>query len=269
MATAILVSTALVQIQAKGLTSGKTTIKASYTERYYTVASLTDRMTLDTDGSTSHFYSENLNREKEIIDSLNSTGNVSIEALNMATKECTNGQTYHIYKGVPEDGRLTFTDELTADEIFRYMEDMPQMNWKLLEGDTVIIGYRCQKAEAELRGRRWTAWYSPDIPIQDGPWKLGGLPGLILKAEESEGLYSFECPGVERADDKPSTPGKTAYIDCTLAEYYKSLRWRLENPLEYLTQRSGTDFKKLAVEAYGPEALKKPKAEFIEYYGKE
>lgn len=269
LATAILISTALIPIPAKGQTARNTTINVSYTERYYTVTTQTDRMALDIDEHTSHFYSENMKREKEIIDSLNNAGNVSIESLNTATSSCTNGQSWHIYKGMPKNGELTFIDEFTPDEVYRYVEDMPQIKWNLLEGDTVIIGYRCQKAVAKLRGRQWTVWYSPDIPIQDGPWKLCGLPGLILKAEESEGLYTFECIGVERTDDIWILPKSTAYTDCTATEYYKFMRRRLEDPIGFLTQRSGTDFKKIAVKTYGANALQKTKAEFIEYYDKE
>ena len=52
-------------------------------------------------------------------------------------------------------------------------------------------------ATANYHGRDWTAWFTPDIPLQEGPWKLCGLPGLILEANESTGQHSFIATGLE------------------------------------------------------------------------
>ena len=51
-------------------------------------------------------------------------------------------------------------------------------------------------AEAEFRGRVWRAWFTYEIPMPYGPWKLGGLPGLILKAEDADSLFVFEMAGI-------------------------------------------------------------------------
>lgn len=63
-------------------------------------------------------------------------------------------------------------------------EDVPTMNWEI-EEDTVqtILGYECHKATTKFRGREWIVWYADAIPMSLGPWKLNGLPGLILQAE--------------------------------------------------------------------------------------
>ncbi len=52
-------------------------------------------------------------------------------------------------------------------------------------------------ATTKDHGRDWTVWFTPDIPIQEGPWKLCGLPGLILEAAESTGQHSFTATGLE------------------------------------------------------------------------
>ena len=63
-------------------------------------------------------------------------------------------------------------------------EDFPVIDWTICEDSTMqVLGYDCHKATAKFRGRTWTVWYAEDIPLNIGPWKLGGLPGLILKAK--------------------------------------------------------------------------------------
>lgn len=65
--------------------------------------------------------------------------------------------------------------------------------WELLDDVDVILGIECKKARTHFRGRDWTAWYAPEIPYTAGPWKFGGLPGLILKAEDASGEYRMEA----------------------------------------------------------------------------
>ncbi len=86
---------------------------------------------------------------------------------------------------------------------FFYEEPIPEINWTFCDGDTTIVGYACKKAVAEHRGRTWTAWYAIDLPYDNGPWKLQGLPGLILYAKESKGEFAFECKGIEKGKDAP------------------------------------------------------------------
>ena len=50
----------------------------------------------------------------------------------------------------------------------------------------------------------WTAWFAAGIPIAEGPWKLKGLPGLILKAADDTGSYVFECTNASRTNKKIS-----------------------------------------------------------------
>lgn len=69
--------------------------------------------------------------------------------------------------------------------------------WSLFGGNYTILNYLCRQARTQYAGKDYTAWYAPDIPIPDGPWKFFGLPGLILKIEDSDGLIVFEAIGLE------------------------------------------------------------------------
>ncbi len=63
-----------------------------------------------------------------------------------------------------------------------------------------ILGYTCDEASMTFRGRSYHVWYTPQIPLSEGPWKLSGLPGMILKVEATgEGdTFKMECYEIER-----------------------------------------------------------------------
>ncbi|WP_165585137.1 GLPGLI family protein [Chryseobacterium sp. FH2] len=72
-----------------------------------------------------------------------------------------------------------------------------KQNWKLVNDKAMtILGYKTNMAFTEFGGRKWTAWYTTEIPISDGPYKFYGLPGLILKITDSENIYNFEVKGI-------------------------------------------------------------------------
>lgn len=74
---------------------------------------------------------------------------------------------------------------------YTYTEDWQKPEWNLCDSTENILGYDCMMAECSFRGRRWIAFFAPEIPLSEGPWKLCGLPGLILKAYDSKSDYIF------------------------------------------------------------------------------
>ena len=56
-------------------------------------------------------------------------------------------------------------------------------------------------ARCKFKGRTWTAWFTTDIPLDNGPWKLCGLPGLILRAYDAKQQYIFDCVGMKQAKE--------------------------------------------------------------------
>ena len=96
---------------------------------------------------------------------------------------------YAVYKS-SIIGELTYKGAV-SDYLFYYNEPLPKMEWSMLDRDSVVCGYSCQEATVVFRGKKWKVWYTLDIPYSDGPWKLNGLPGLILKATDVEANYSF------------------------------------------------------------------------------
>lgn len=89
--------------------------------------------------------------------------------------------------------------------------------WQLLDSTQVINNLRCKLAKTTFRQHDWLVWYTTEIPISNGPWKLHGLPGLILQAEGKNKLYThvftlkdfqFIDPNSENSE-KPKNPYKT------------------------------------------------------------
>ena len=90
----------------------------------------------------------------------------------------------------------------TSDYIL-VKEDIPNIQWEIFDEEKVIADtYRCKKAMAKFRGRIYTVWFTEEIPIPSGPWKLGGLPGLILEVEEEEKIFSFRFVSLKKIDQE-------------------------------------------------------------------
>ena len=64
-----------------------------------------------------------------------------------------------------------------------------------------ILGYECQKAECEFRGRHWTAWFASEVPVSNGPWKFGGLSGLIMEVYDRGRQYVFTINGLQKTTE--------------------------------------------------------------------
>lgn len=99
-----------------------------------------------------------------------------------------------IYKNYPE-GKITETAYFEMQD-WRYEEDWEKPEWEISDETKEILGYQCFKATTDYRGRRWTAWFAPEIPVQDGPWKLCGLPGLILESVDNHREFHFIANGL-------------------------------------------------------------------------
>lgn len=146
--------------------------------------------TLDASSSGSIFYSGKQLRQAFVNDSLLACGASPYDAIDIWKREGLSGHTsFAVFKNYPTDDSITVTDEMMY--FYSYTESMPEFRWNYLDADSVILGYPVHKAETVYRGRKWTVYYAPDIPISDGPWKLCGLPGLILSAADSTGEFSF------------------------------------------------------------------------------
>ena len=84
-----------------------------------------------------------------------------------------------------------------------FSEDTPKQTWEVQDSIKQIAGYSCQLAVTQFRGRLWYAWFSLDIPIDNGPWKLCGLPGLIMEAYDKQNYYHYTLTSIRTKDVEP------------------------------------------------------------------
>ena len=105
---------------------------------------------------------------------------------------------WEFYKNYPAQGKTLLLDRVGLDE-YQCEESAETPAWQMVPDSTKeILGYQCQMATTHFKGRQWIAWYTEDIPLNEGPWKLCGLPGLVLSAYDAPRQYIFEGAGLEQ-----------------------------------------------------------------------
>lgn len=109
-----------------------------------------------------------------------------------------------VYKNYPMGKNTVVYRTFMSGPIMEYVENIPTFKWELLSDKKTIAGYSCQKAMTSFRGRTYEAWFTPQIPIKEGPYKFAGLPGLILKITDTQNHYSYACIAIQ--NPKKKTP---------------------------------------------------------------
>lgn len=89
----------------------------------------------------------------------------------------------------PADGKLFAVEESTP------------IDWTITQESKEIVGITCQKATGHFKGRDYEAWFSTQLPYNSGPWKLNGLPGLILEASDTKKEVMFTLSSFQKVTD--------------------------------------------------------------------
>ena len=96
--------------------------------------------------------------------------------------------------------------------------EMLQKNWKLTQEIKKIGGYTCYKAiDLNSKNHSTIAWYAPEIPLNFGPKKYFGLPGLVLELQDSATLFSAIKIEINTKRIKIKRPSKGKKL--TIEEY--------------------------------------------------
>lgn len=159
----------------------------------------TEIMNLDTSEKGSKFYSYEVFRSDSIMKvdlekQLQATGSINIK-----TDMRKGNVRYSVSKTYP-DFKVQLNTKLLRDSY--NVNDNRKIIWKILPEKQKIGEWNAQKAEANFAGRTWTVWFTTDIPLQEGPYKFHGLPGLIVKAEDKTGSHKFELKGIKKIQNQ-------------------------------------------------------------------
>jgi len=119
-------------------------------------------------------------------------------------KKGGSGTEYYLFPG---ESKLIRKEKLINSYLID--EPFPVISWQISTDTATFGGLHCQKATAHFKGRDYTAWFCPDIPFHGGPWKLSGLPGLILEAYDAKKQVVFKFDGIEDIS-KMAAPAKPA-----------------------------------------------------------
>lgn len=132
---------------------------------------------------------------------------------------------------------------------FYIKEIVPDINWKISNETKKIGNFNCTKASTLFRGRYYTAWYTKDIPLPFGPWKLNGLPGLILEAYDNKKSVSWYFKSAEY----PTTNKENVkYLSIPKKDTFKSFE---EFKLFQIKQQSITIDKQKVVQKKFPDVI--------------
>lgn len=127
-----------------------------------------------------------------------------------------------------------------AGDHFAVQQTYPMQDWEILGDRKEIGGYHCQNAKTTFRGRTYMAWFTTELPFPYGPWKLHGLPGLILDARDTKNEVVFAYAGFDKLEGtniQVALPQNT--MNSSADEVKKVQEAFNANPQAYIQAKSG------------------------------
>jgi GLPGLI family protein len=197
--------------------------------------------------NVSQFYSYYNNRDDSLTAN-DPTGVLSMQKLKNSI-EHPNDKAYKLkssivdteflYYNWPIKGKLSMYAQVFLS-YYRVDEYIPNIQWKLIN-DSVkyILGYKCQLAKTTFRGRDWYAWYTLDIPVGLGPWKLSGLPGLILETSDDKNFISFTAVSLKQHGIRPVM--FLNYLDNKFEKITREKYLKAKGSVKYPSNTKNTD----------------------------
>lgn len=138
----------------------------------------------------------------------------------------------YIQKKLSSKELIYYSDEFDEHE-YRYREE-PKFSWKMSKKSKEILGFKVYLATTKYAGRNYEAYFAPEIPVQDGPYKFFGLPGLILEIFDDKKDHHFLAVGIskEKKISMSDHIAKTKYIETSKPKFIEMRKNHIETPLK-------------------------------------
>lgn len=188
-------------------------------------------------GKTASMY---MSYDKFIQDSLRLVNrNASLQVMNVRSQNQGSKTTFYLF---PKTKKIYQNEQMFMNN-YLFPIEYPNIKWEIDTGTKVIADLKVQKVKGHWKGRNYTAWFCSDLPFAYGPWKLSGLPGLILEAYDDNREVMFEFAGFEvnrNADMRIAYPSNKL-LRVKKQEYDRLRKLFNENPKAYLQSIFGAD----------------------------
>lgn len=124
------------------------------------------------------------------------------------------------------------------DEDYFYFETHDKLKWKIHSEVKTKENWTLQKATTDFGGRKWEAWFTQDLPFNEGPYKMNGLPSLIVELKDSKENYIFDLVSVENPQHANVNLVEQVFakkpLKITLKKYKELLMNYYNDPYSYL-----------------------------------
>lgn len=218
-------------------------------------------MYLDINKNGSQFYSKKaFDRDSIITESIKKQKAAGMRSISVSQEQSTGNINFEVEKTYPD--YKIFLIANAGNDRYKVAEDR-KIIWKILSDKKQLQTYNVQKATTDFAGRNWVAWFTTEIPIQDGPYKFAGLPGLIVEIADLSGSHKMELKGLFKnktvqngeADldlkDIPFTKHKP--LEVNRKQYGKKLREFENDPVQGMREILAQPNSKVKVNINGKE----------------
>lgn len=221
----------------------------------------TEWMYLDISKKGSKFYSKSTFESDSIIqESIRKQMASGMRNISVSKQRRGGEINYEVEKSYPE--YQTYLVSNIGNDTYKVVEDR-KPDWKISSEKKKLGTFSVQKATADFAGRKWTAWFTTDVPIQDGPYKFSGLPGLIVEVADQTGTHKMELKGLkkipESTTEELNTQGKDIPmlrkkpIEVNRQQYVRQLKQYENDPVQGMREILNRPNSKVMINVNGKE----------------
>lgn len=221
----------------------------------------TEWMYLDINKKGSKYYSKSAFESDSIVnESIKKQMASGMKSISVSRQSIGGEINYEVEKTYPD--YKTFLVSNIGNDTYKIAEDR-KPNWKISTEKKQLGTFNVQKATTDFAGRSWTAWFTTEVPIQDGPYKFSGLPGLIVQMEDQTGTHKMELKGLkkiaETKTEELNTQGKDIPLlrkkplEVNRSQYVKQLKQYQNDPVQGMREILNRPNSKVSINVNGKE----------------